>query len=37
MGKLERVPAAIVRGYSWGPAPGKATELVRPAGSDLFR
>lgn len=37
MGKLERVPVAIVRGYRWEPAPGRATDLVRPPGQDLFR
>jgi coenzyme F420-0:L-glutamate ligase/coenzyme F420-1:gamma-L-glutamate ligase len=39
MGKLERVPAAIVRGYDWevdgGRGAGEA--LVRPAWQDLFR
>ncbi len=37
MGKLERVPATIVRGYPWEPGPGKAVDLVRPASEDLFR
>lgn len=37
MGKLERMPAAIVRGYRWEPAEGRATDLVRPPGQDLFR
>lgn len=37
MGKLDRVPAAIVRGYPWEPAPGGAADLVRPPGQDLFR
>jgi coenzyme F420-0:L-glutamate ligase / coenzyme F420-1:gamma-L-glutamate ligase len=37
MDKLERVPAAIVRGYSWEPGEGTARDLVRPASEDLFR
>ncbi len=37
MGKLERVPAAIVRGYRYRPGPGRATDMVRPPGRDLFR
>ncbi|HXG42782.1 MAG TPA: coenzyme F420-0:L-glutamate ligase [Dehalococcoidia bacterium] len=37
MGKLERVPAAIVRGYRYRPGPGRATDMVRPAERDLFR
>jgi coenzyme F420-0:L-glutamate ligase/coenzyme F420-1:gamma-L-glutamate ligase len=37
MEKLERVPVAIVRGYSWEPAEGTAKDLVRPAEEDLFR
>ena len=37
MGKLDRVPAAVVRGYEFEPAEGRATELVRPAEFDMFR
>jgi len=37
MGKLERVPAAIVRGYRYRPGPGRATDMVRPPERDLFR
>jgi coenzyme F420-0:L-glutamate ligase/coenzyme F420-1:gamma-L-glutamate ligase len=37
MGKLERVPVAIVRGYRYQPGRGRATDLVRPAERDLFR
>jgi coenzyme F420-0:L-glutamate ligase/coenzyme F420-1:gamma-L-glutamate ligase len=37
MGKLDRVPAAVVRGYEFEPAEGRATDLVRPAELDLFR
>ncbi|HXF74039.1 MAG TPA: coenzyme F420-0:L-glutamate ligase [Actinomycetota bacterium] len=37
IGKADRVPAAIVRGLRWrGPA-GRAADLVRPPGEDLFR
>ena len=37
MGKLDRVPAAIVRGYPWTVSGGRTTDLVRPASQDLFR
>lgn len=37
MGKLERVPAAIVRGYDYPQGCGKAADLVRPPELDLFR
>jgi coenzyme F420-0:L-glutamate ligase/coenzyme F420-1:gamma-L-glutamate ligase len=37
MGKLDRVPAAIVRGYVWKDAAGGAKDLVRPPDKDLFR
>jgi coenzyme F420-0:L-glutamate ligase/coenzyme F420-1:gamma-L-glutamate ligase len=37
MGKLDRVPAAVVRGYAFEPAEGSARELVRPAELDMFR
>lgn len=37
MGKAERVPAAVVRGLSWGGTDGTAHDLVRPAELDLFR
>jgi coenzyme F420-0:L-glutamate ligase/coenzyme F420-1:gamma-L-glutamate ligase len=37
MGKLDRVPAAVVRGYTFEPGDGRATDLVRPAALDLFR
>jgi coenzyme F420-0:L-glutamate ligase/coenzyme F420-1:gamma-L-glutamate ligase len=37
MRKLDRVPAALIRGYSFEPASGKAVDLVRPAERDLFR
>ena len=37
MGKLDRVPAALIRGYPFEPGSGKAVDLVRPAERDLFR
>jgi len=36
-GKLNRTPACIVRGYSYPTGRGSARDLLRPAGSDLFR
>jgi len=37
MGKLSRVPVAIVRGLDYQRAEGSARELIRPAERDLFR
>jgi len=37
MGKVDAVPAALVRGLSRALADGSAQELVRPAATDLFR
>jgi coenzyme F420-0:L-glutamate ligase/coenzyme F420-1:gamma-L-glutamate ligase len=37
MGKLSRVPVAIVRGLAFEPGAGAAKELIRPAERDLFR
>lgn len=37
MGKSRAVPAAIVRGYPYPRGEGRATDLVRPPGEDLFR
>ena len=37
MGKLERVPVVIVRGYRYTRARQSAKDLVRPAAEDLFR
>jgi coenzyme F420-0:L-glutamate ligase / coenzyme F420-1:gamma-L-glutamate ligase len=36
-GKLNRVPACIVRGFRYDSGPGKASDLLRPAATDLFR
>jgi len=37
MGKLSRVPVAIVRGFDYERAEGSARELIRPPERDLFR
>lgn len=37
MGKLDRTPVAIVRGYVWEPSEGGARDLLRPTVDDLFR
>ena len=36
-GKAAQVPAAIVRGYPYDPAPGGVSDLIRPSETDLFR
>jgi len=36
-GKLNRAPACIVRGFHYEAGPGKASDLLRPASTDLFR
>jgi coenzyme F420-0:L-glutamate ligase/coenzyme F420-1:gamma-L-glutamate ligase len=37
MGKLDRVPVAVVRGYRYDARPGSARELLRDPNLDLFR
>lgn len=37
MGKIDRVPVALIRGYSYTPAVGNAQTLVRDAATDMFR
>lgn len=37
LGKATGIPVAIVRGLDWTPGDGRATDLVRPAGEDMFR
>jgi coenzyme F420-0:L-glutamate ligase/coenzyme F420-1:gamma-L-glutamate ligase len=37
MGKLDRVPVAVIRGYAYTPSEGSATQLVRAPDRDLFR
>jgi len=36
-GKLAGTPACIIRGFSYRPGNGKATQLIRPRAYDLFR
>lgn len=36
-GKLNRVPACVIRGFHYEAGAGSVRELLRPAGSDLFR
>src|SRR5438034_1793405 len=36
-GKLSRTPACIIRGFRYRPGPGSASDLIRPAATDLFR
>jgi coenzyme F420-0:L-glutamate ligase/coenzyme F420-1:gamma-L-glutamate ligase len=37
MGKIDRVPVAIIRGFAYTPTDGNARSLIRDAASDLFR
>lgn len=37
MGKVDSIPIALIRGYSYIPATGNAQALVRDAATDLFR
>lgn len=37
MNKLDRVPAAIIRGYAWEPGEGALTRLLRDPAHDYFR
>ena len=37
MGKVDRIPVAVIRGYSYSPGEGTATQLVRAPEKDLFR
>ena len=37
MGKAERIPVAIVRGFNAAAPPGNGADLIRPAERDLFR
>jgi len=36
-GKLNRVPACLVRGFRYEPGPARVRDLLRPAATDLFR
>jgi coenzyme F420-0:L-glutamate ligase/coenzyme F420-1:gamma-L-glutamate ligase len=37
MGKVDGVPAALVRGFEWTPGPGQASSMIRPLEQDFFR
>ncbi len=37
MGKTERIPAALIRGYRYSKGEGRASMLLRPPEQDLFR
>jgi coenzyme F420-0:L-glutamate ligase/coenzyme F420-1:gamma-L-glutamate ligase len=37
MGKLDRVPVAVIRGYPYTPGEGSATQLLREPEKDFFR
>src|SRR6266704_4657996 len=37
MGKVDRVPVALIRGYSYTPGQGDARSLLRDTGTDMFR
>ena len=37
MGKVDRIPAALIRGYNYTPAKGNAGSLIRDASTDMFR
>ena len=37
MGKTDGIPLAIVRGYSYSPAPGSARGSLMPPDRDMFR
>jgi coenzyme F420-0:L-glutamate ligase/coenzyme F420-1:gamma-L-glutamate ligase len=37
MGKIDRVPVALIRGYSYIPAPGTVQALLRDPATDMFR
>ncbi|HYK85699.1 MAG TPA: coenzyme F420-0:L-glutamate ligase, partial [Ktedonobacteraceae bacterium] len=37
MGKIDRIPAALIRGYAYTPSEGDARPLLRDAATDMFR
>lgn len=37
MGKIDQVPVALIRGYSYIPAPGDGRTLIRDSATDMFR
>ncbi len=37
MGKIDQVPVALIRGYTYIPAPGDGRTLIRDSATDMFR
>ena len=37
MGKLDRIPVAVIRGYPYTPGEGTARQMQRAPEKDLFR
>lgn len=37
MGKIDQVPVALIRGYTYVPAPGDGRTLIRDGATDMFR
>jgi coenzyme F420-0:L-glutamate ligase / coenzyme F420-1:gamma-L-glutamate ligase len=37
MGKIDQVPVALIRGYTYVPAPGDGHTLIRDSATDMFR
>ncbi|MBA2393006.1 MAG: coenzyme F420-0:L-glutamate ligase [Ktedonobacteraceae bacterium] len=37
MGKIDQVPVALIRGYTYAPAPGDGRVLIRDSATDMFR
>ncbi len=37
MGKIDRIPVALIRGYSYIPGEGNARTLLRDSATDMFR
>ncbi len=37
MGKIDRIPVALIRGYSYTPVEGNARPLIRDSATDMFR
>ena len=37
MGKIEHIPVALIRGYSYQPGDGEARTLIRESATDMFR
>ena len=37
MGKIDRIPVALIRGYAYIPGTGDARSLLRDSATDMFR